>query len=600
MSEAPEAKRVKTGRVKGIAVIKPEFRKEEIVNPTEISNAAQNDGFEEEARSEDQPGGKNKKKDRKRGQNKNRNNSQKHETIRLCPKLIDPENPRECDHGENCRYEHDVNKYLEAKVADIDGECPVYKAIGSCPSGIKCRWLGSHAALKASLGGKSTANGGITLTGVDSPEELNVVKGDDLAKIQKRQVDLSLADAAIEKMNELDKARNQESKAELSLEDRKTYNAEFFEGRQLPTEKKRLHLAGAKILSPLTTVGNLPYRRLMKNLGADITYSEMALCLPLMQGQKSEWALPRMHVSEKGGYGVQVAANKPWQAIKAAQLLSEYASNASEINLNCGCPIDLVYKQGAGSALMDSPGRAMRIIKGMNAVSGDMPVTIKMRTGTKETKNTAHSLITKLMEEQQVGSFTLHGRSRAQRYAREADWDYIREVADMVKAKRDEYDIKPWIIGNGDVYSWEDWYKHIDDHHVDSCMVARGALVKPWIFEEIDAKQYLDKSSSERLEIYRDFARYGLDHWGSDDFGVQQTRRFMCEFLSFTRRYVPVGLLEYLPPQLNERPEPWQGRNELESLMASDHYKDWIKITEMFLGPAPESFVFEPKHKSTS
>lgn len=585
---APESKRIKIGRVKGIASIKTEFRRKE-----EFAKPEVDDGFEEEGRA-DQSLPK-AKKNKKRGQNKGRNNTQKREAIKLCPKLINPDSVSKCELADKCKYDHDVAKYLESKSADISGECPVFSAIGYCPSGLKCRWLQSHTMLK-----ENAKTSYFVPHSVEDPEELNAVKPDQMFSMQRRQVDLSSADKVIATMEELDKQRVSDAKSDLSLEERLEYNAAFFEGRLKPTEKKRIDLRNARILSPLTTVGNLPFRRLMKSMGADVTYCEMALSLALVQGQKSEWALPRMHVSESGGFGVQVAANKPWQAVKASQLLSEFAPNASEINLNCGCPIDLVFKQGAGSALMDTPGRAMKIIKGMNAVSGEIPVTIKMRTGTKENKPTAHNLVQRLMEEEQVAAFTLHGRSRAQRYAREADWNYIREVADIVKAKRDEYDLKPWIIGNGDVYSWEDWYSHIEDHHVDSCMVARGALVKPWIFEEVDSRQYLDKSASERLEIYRDYAKFGLEHWGSDEFGVQQTRRFMCEFLSFTRRYVPLGVLEYMPPRLNDRPEPWQGRNELETLMASSNYKDWIKITEMFLGPAPESFIFEPKHKSTT
>lgn len=74
----------------------------------------------------------------------------------------------------------------------------------------------------------------------------------------------------------------------------------------------------------------------------------------------------------------------------------------------------------------------------------------------------------------------------------------------------------------------------------------------------------------------------------------------MCEFLSFTHRYIPVGIMERLPPKLNERPPKWVGRNEMETMLASTDYKDWIKITEMFLGKASEEFQFIPKHKSNA
>lgn len=78
--------------------------------------------------------------------------------------------------------------------------------------------------------------------------------------------------------------------------------------------------------------------------------------------------------------------------------------------------------------------------------------------------------------------------------------------------------------------------------------------------------------------MLRDYVRFGLEHWGSDFQGVETTRRFLLEFLSFTYRYIPAGLLEVLPQRINERPLPFVGRNDLETLMASPEPDDWIKI----------------------
>jgi len=94
--------------------------------------------------------------------------------------------------------------------------------------------------------------------------------------------------------------------------------------------------------------------------------------------------------------------------------------------------------------------------------------------------------------------------------------------------------------------------------------------------------------------MLRDFGDYGLAHWGSDEKGVATTRRYMCERLSFLYRHVPVGLLEQQPQFMNDRPD------DLETLMSSDQGSDWIKISELVLGPAGENFKFTPKHKSNS
>ena len=113
-------------------------------------------------------------------------------------------------------------------------------------------------------------------------------------------------------------------------------------------------------------------------------------------------------------------------------------------------------------------------------------------------------------------------------------------------------------------------------------------------------------------------------HFGSDTAGVNTTRRYLCEALSFQYRYIPIGLLEVLPGRLNDRPPLFRGRDELgtllrpslicyrrridahadgdvtETLLASGDSRDWVKISEMFLGPAPETWTFTPKHKSNA
>lgn len=587
----------KRTRLDGVAPVKAEYILSKPENSEETVDTNYDDEAEGGSLADRGAEGKTaqKGKNKKKGQNKGRKLQQPKDEIRLCPRFLDK---KECEYGDSCRFEHNLDTYLKSKPEDIPGVCPVFKTMGYCPAGVKCRWLSSHYE-----GGALVVNEELKQSNAKVDYEVNRIDGKIQNDLQKKKYPLTKSN---EYIDYLDKVKKQhiENEGKASAPDAEDNAAAYVEAPFKPLEKKKLYLNRAKIVSPLTTVGNLPYRRLMKTLGADVTYSEMALSLPLVQGAKSEWALTRAHASEIPGFGIQIAGSKYWQTTKASQLIAELAPNCSEINLNCGCPIDLLYRAGAGSALMDNPGRLMKMTEGMMAVSGDIPVTIKIRTGVRDGHPTAKTLVQRAVKEGLVSAITLHGRSRAQRYTKLANWDYIKQVAELVREERETNEendlVKPWIIGNGDVYSWEDWYQHVDEQKVDSVMVARGALIKPWIFEEVEAKQYLDKSATERLAIVEQYCKFGLDHWGSDEYGVNQTRRFVCEFLSFLCRYIPVGILEYLPPKLNDRPPLWKGRNELETLLASKNYQDWIKITEMFLGPASKEFEFIPKHKSNS
>lgn len=228
-----------------------------------------------------------------------------------------------------------------------------------------------------------------------------------------------------------------------------------------------------------------------------------------------------------------------------------------------------------------------QVIKGMVSVS-DVPITIKMRTGISEQSINAHKLIP-TVKEWGVDLITVHGRTREQRYTKDADWEYINQCAEIAHPVP--------LFGNGDILSYEE--ANMRDK-TSGVMIARGALIKPWIFTEIKEQRHWDISSHERFELLKDFTNAGLMHWGSDYKGVENTRRFLLEWLSFLCRYIPVGLLEVLPQKINERAPKYFGRDDMETLFASDHAEDWVKISEMLLGPVPGNFTFLPKHKANS
>lgn len=129
-----------------------------------------------------------------------------------------------------------------------------------------------------------------------------------------------------------------------------------------------------------------------------------------------------------------------------------------------------------------------------------------------------------------------------------------------------------------------------------------------WLFFFFDLTAFIDGSLicsctdvfSSLFEPLRR-SNYGLEHWGSDQQGVNNTRRFLLEWMSFLHRYVPAGILEQPYAQgMNQRPPHYFGRGDLETLLSSPSSADWIKVSEMFLGPVAKDYTFIPKHKSNS
>ncbi|AYU77799.1 conserved hypothetical protein [Leishmania infantum JPCM5] len=343
------------------------------------------------------------------------------------------------------------------------------------------------------------------------------------------------------------------------------------------------------VLAPLTTVGNLPFRRICKSFGADVTLSEMAVVFNLNRLQKSEWSLLRRHESEDI-FGIQLAVSRPQEAATFAQALEASGFSYDFLDINCGCPVEKIVKSGCGCGLWKRTGRLRDVVESL-AIHQSRPVAIKCRIGLDEDTPTLHQQIHRYST-WGAAAVTVHGRSRKQRYTKFANWDYVDQCAQLTSLP---------VIGNGDIMSLEDVLEHRERQpHITSHMIGRGALIKPWLFEEIKSGQVKDISSSERLDMLKEFCACGMAHWGADERGVMTTRRFLCEWLSFLHRYVPVGLLERLPQRINERPPFYEGRDELETLMSSDSVKDWMRISELLLGPVEKQFRFTPKHKSNS
>ena len=170
--------------------------------------------------------------------------------------------------------------------------------------------------------------------------------------------------------------------------------------KPFPEKVKLVDFSNKVYIAPLTTVGNLPFRRILKDFGADITCGEMAMGHNIEQGQASEWALLKRHKQEDT-FGVQIAGCQCESMGRVAQLLERH-TNTDFIDLNCGCPIDVVTGRGAGSALMNRPKRIVDIVDAMTS-RFSRSMTVKIRTGWNDNEPTAHRIVPMLQYYNAVG-----------------------------------------------------------------------------------------------------------------------------------------------------------------------------------------------------
>jgi len=280
-------------------------------------------------------------------------------------------------------------------------------------------------------------------------------------------------------------------------------------------------------LAPLTKGGNLPFRRLCLEHGCVVTMGEMAYAYQVVKGSRSEMALLRKHEDETC-FGAQIAAMRIDDAVKAGAAAVE--RGARWVDLNCGCPIHDIVKRRMGATLLRKPKKLARLVEGM--VEGiSVPVTVKIRLGWSEDDKNA-SEVARVCEEAGAQAITIHGRTKDQRYSRAADWDAIAEIAS-------ERSIP--VIGNGDLLTWYETKDRWEKSGVDSVMIARGALIKPWIFREIAEQKAWEPTAKERLAVYHDFAVKLKEHFRDDEKGRERTMRFLPWHFGFFCRYRPLS-----------------------------------------------------------
>jgi len=246
------------------------------------------------------------------------------------------------------------------------------------------------------------------------------------------------------------------------------------------------------ILAPMAGITNHPFRLICRELGAGLVVTELLSSHAIHYKNQKTFGMFDWTDSERP-VSVQLFGGDPGLMAEAAQIAEEYGADI--IDLNMGCWVPKVAKNGAGAALLKDICLASDIVKAMvDAVK--IPVTVKVRSGW-DSKETTAINFARRAQDSGAAAIAVHARFASQGFTGRADWSVIRRVKDVVTIP---------VIGNGDIETAYDAKRMLDETGCDGVMIGRAALGNPWIFREVRA--YLESGQlvapptlSERIDV---------------------------------------------------------------------------------------------------
>ena len=265
-------------------------------------------------------------------------------------------------------------------------------------------------------------------------------------------------------------------------------------------------------LAPMEDVTDIGFRRLCKQHGAAMVYSEFVAAEALVRNIKA--TVRKLTISdEERPVGIQIYGRTTEAVVEAARIV-EAEAHPDIIDLNFGCPVKKVAGKGAGAGMLRNIPLMLEmteaVVKAVNT-----PVTVKTRLGW-DAANLMMPGLAQQLADCGIKAITIHGRTRAQMYTGQADWTLIGEAKKALK------DIP--VIGNGDITSLEEADKAFDTYGVDAVMIGRATFGQPWLFNRQAHLLTID----DKLNILKQLLHTNVELIGDEYKAVLHTRRHLA------------------------------------------------------------------------
>ena len=276
------------------------------------------------------------------------------------------------------------------------------------------------------------------------------------------------------------------------------------------------------LLAPMEDVSDPPFRKICKEGGADIMYTEFISSEGLIRNASK--SVQKLDIFEfERPIGIQIFGNNIESMKEATRIATSVKPDI--IDINYGCPVKKVTCKGGGAAILQDIPKMVKMTSEI-VKSTNLPVTVKTRLGWDE-KSKYIVEVAERLQDIGIQAISIHGRTRKQMYKGEANWELIREVKDNPRMKIP-------VFGNGDVTCPETAKKKKEKYNVDGIMIGRAAIGNPWIFKKIkeflkSGKLIQEPKINEKIEMVLNHLKWSID-WKGEKLGVLEMRRHYSNY----------------------------------------------------------------------